>query len=359
MAYVNKFLEHLALETEGTLKSPHRLARFWDRLHAVRRDGGRARHARRSRCGRGREVQSTHHSAVHGQSRPLEAQVRALRSVPALKRYAGDQHTRRDMAVSTRSGSVGTSCSGRSAPTAFRPTVPSAFPTSGVWNTRVGCNGARIRTRSWSAISDRPSASARSTMPKTFASTVRLETSISWSRSRTNLAAEMARQFPPIDTARADRGRVLFYQYCAGCHETFKTDGRMRIYKLFSLDEVGTDPMTAINYERQVMLPDGTTRRFLAAALELSPRSRQRVIRSGTSMPRRSRNGSSARLEAAHSGIRHSARRSLTPTSGTIPAAARSTAPRRLSASGRRRRFYTMGQSRRSSICCGLLRTGR
>ena len=32
--------------------------------------------------------------------------------------------------------------------------------------------------------------------------------------------------FPPIDAARAERGRALFYEHCAGCHETFKTDGR-------------------------------------------------------------------------------------------------------------------------------------
>jgi hypothetical protein len=46
----------------------------------------------------------------------------------------------------------------------------------------------------------------------------------------------------------------------------------MRIYQLFSLDEVGTDPMTAINYERQVRLADGTVQAFPAAALGLIQR---------------------------------------------------------------------------------------
>ena len=50
----------------------------------------------------------------------------------------------------------------------------------------------------------------------------------------------------------------------------------MRIYQLFSLDEVGTDPMTAINFERQVMLADGTVQPFPAAALGLITRIKQK-----------------------------------------------------------------------------------
>ena len=38
MAYINKFLEHMASETEATFTSPQRLARFWDRVRAVRRE---------------------------------------------------------------------------------------------------------------------------------------------------------------------------------------------------------------------------------------------------------------------------------------------------------------------------------
>jgi RoxA-like, cytochrome c-like len=83
--------------------------------------------------------------------------------------------------------------------------------------------------------------------------------------------------FPPIDTAKAERGRALFYQDCAGCHETFKTDGLMRVYQLFPLSVVGTDPMTAINFERQVMLADGTVRTFPDAALDLITRIKQRA----------------------------------------------------------------------------------
>ena len=105
---------------------------------------------------------------------------------------------------------------------------------------------------------------------KTFESTVRLENLHQLEDAGLqDHAAEMARHIP-ADRHRACRPRRgLFYQYCAGCHETFKTDGRMRTYQLFSLDEVGTDPMTAINFERQVMLADGTILPFPSAALGL------------------------------------------------------------------------------------------
>ncbi len=115
---------------------------------------------------------------------------------------------------------------------------------------------------------------------KTFSSTVRIDNLHQLETLAYNIVPpKWPESFPPIDTARADRGRSLFYQYCAGCHETFKTDGRVRIYKLFSLDEVGTDPMTALNFERQVMLPDGTTRPFPSAALDLITRIKQKAYR--------------------------------------------------------------------------------
>ena len=114
--------------------------------------------------------------------------------------------------------------------------------------------------------------------PKTFESTVRLENLHqleTWpTRSRRRSGRTRSRR---SIQARADAGRALFYQHCAGCHETFKTDGRMRTYQLFSLDEVGTDPMTAINFERQVMLADGTILPFPAAALGLITQIKQKA----------------------------------------------------------------------------------
>jgi hypothetical protein len=78
--------------------------------------------------------------------------------------------------------------------------------------------------------------------------------------------------FPAIDHAKAERGRALFAEHCVECHETFKTDGAMRTYQLFQLAVVGTDPMTALSYEREVMLADGSVKTFPAAALDLVTR---------------------------------------------------------------------------------------
>jgi hypothetical protein len=75
--------------------------------------------------------------------------------------------------------------------------------------------------------------------------------------------------FPAVDAAKAERGRQKFVEYCAPCHETWKSEGAMRIYKLFSLAEVGTDPNTAINYERPVMTASGKVLPFPEAALGL------------------------------------------------------------------------------------------
>jgi hypothetical protein len=75
--------------------------------------------------------------------------------------------------------------------------------------------------------------------------------------------------FPPIDQARAARGKARFVEYCAPCHQSYETDGAMRIYKLFALQEVGTDPNTALNYEKPVKTADGRIVPFPYAALEL------------------------------------------------------------------------------------------
>jgi hypothetical protein len=113
---------------------------------------------------------------------------------------------------------------------------------------------------------------------KTFESTVRIENLHQLETLAYKITPpKWPDTFPPIDMARAERGRALFYQYCAGCHETFKTDGRIRTYQLFSLDEVGTDPMTAINFERQVMLADGTILPFPSAALGLITQIKQKA----------------------------------------------------------------------------------
>jgi cytochrome c peroxidase len=275
MAYINKFLEHLASETEATFKAPHRLARFWDRLRAVRRErraGGASADdvaADETFAGRIRHLFTSNRGL-------LEAQIAALRNVPTLKR---------SLAISTDEGYGRLDAFGIGRDELFGAIGANSLPADGpvsiphIWGMEYtgwlqwGANTNSVMERNIGqalgvgALLD----------AKTFESTVRLEDL----HQLEGLAYKITPPkwpdtFPAIDTARAERGRGLFYQYCAGCHETFKLDGRMRVYQLFSLDEVGTDPMTAINFERQVMLADGTTRAFPDAALDLITRVKQK-----------------------------------------------------------------------------------
>lgn len=64
--------------------------------------------------------------------------------------------------------------------------------------------------------------------------------------------------FPPVDQSKADQGRTLFTQHCAGCHETWTTTPTgLREYQLFALDHVKTDPSTATAFEAPVLTPSG------------------------------------------------------------------------------------------------------
>jgi hypothetical protein len=267
MVLVNQFLEDLAAETEKTLTAPHRLARFWDRLRAVRRErraGGAAVDPAED------ETMARRLSALFTSNRGLlESQVRALRNVPTLKR---------SLAISTEEGFGRLDAFGIGRDELFGAIGANSLPADApvslphIWGLEYtgwlqwGANTNSVMERNiGQALGVGALFDAR-----TFESTVRLENL----HALEELAYKISppawpSSFPPIDPARAARGRELFSQYCAGCHETFATDGRMRTYQLFPLAVVGTDPMTAINYERQVALADGSVRPFPAAALDL------------------------------------------------------------------------------------------
>jgi hypothetical protein len=277
MAYVNKFLEHLASETEATVKSPQRLARFWDRLRAVRRER-RAGGARDEADVAEDETFARRITELFTSNRGLlEAQVRALRNVPTLKR---------SLAISTDEGYGRLDAFGIGRDELFGAIGANSLPADApvsiphIWGMEYtgwlqwGANTNSVMERNIGqalgvgALFD----------AKTFESTVRIENLHQLETLAYKITPpKWPDTFPPIDMARAERGRALFYQYCAGCHETFKTDGRIRTYQLFSLDEVGTDPMTAINFERQVMLADGTILPFPSAALGLITQIKQKA----------------------------------------------------------------------------------
>ena len=278
MAYMNKFLEHLASETEATFLAPARLERFWDRLRAVRRERRGAGAARDEADVAEDETFTRRITQLLTSNRGLlEAQVRALRNVPTLKR---------SLAISTEEGYGRLDAFGIGRDELFGAIGANSLPADApvsiphIWGMEYtgwlqwGANTNSVMERNIGqalgvgALFD----------AKTFESTVRIDNLHQLETLAYKIKPpQWPEGFPAIDTARADRGRALFYQYCAGCHETFKTDGRVRTYQLFSLDEVGTDPMTAINFERQVMLADGTILPFPTAALGLITQIKQKA----------------------------------------------------------------------------------
>lgn len=72
--------------------------------------------------------------------------------------------------------------------------------------------------------------------------------------------------FPPVDQARAEAGRAAFINRCASCHETWTTTPTgMRVYQLFALNHVKTDPATATAFEAPVQTASGVQPFPLAA----------------------------------------------------------------------------------------------
>jgi hypothetical protein len=73
--------------------------------------------------------------------------------------------------------------------------------------------------------------------------------------------------FGAIDQAKAARGRELYDRQCATCHEKpfAVTPSGLVVYQLFTLQEMGTSPLVATNFDDTVVV-DGKTTRFAAAA---------------------------------------------------------------------------------------------
>jgi hypothetical protein len=105
---------------------------------------------------------------------------------------------------------------------------------------------------------------------KGFTSTVRLDNLHAMEELQYKLTAPQwpAELLGPIDRAKAERGKAVFDRTCALCHETYKKNGKLNEYQLFALDVVGTDPSTAINFERMVMTAEGP-KPFGTAAFEI------------------------------------------------------------------------------------------
>jgi mono/diheme cytochrome c family protein len=76
--------------------------------------------------------------------------------------------------------------------------------------------------------------------------------------------------FPAVDQAKAATGKELYGTMCASCHEKWETTPTgLRVYQLYSLEEAGTDPAVAVNFEKPVRTASGKMQGFPDAAFAI------------------------------------------------------------------------------------------
>ncbi|MBD3675833.1 MAG: hypothetical protein HUJ26_20180 [Planctomycetaceae bacterium] len=76
--------------------------------------------------------------------------------------------------------------------------------------------------------------------------------------------------FGDVDQELAKRGEKLYMEHCADCHTPEGVDEKgLQVVKLFTLEEMGTDPLDATNYDRVVYKEDGSTIGFSKAIASL------------------------------------------------------------------------------------------
>jgi hypothetical protein len=279
MAYVNKFIVDMLTETERTLASPRRLSRFWQRVRdarAARRalgvagEAGEAPAPDEGTWARIKELVTENRGLLHGK-------IAALRAVPTLKAAATistlDGYGRTDAFGVGRNELFGTillNGAPSDAPVSFPHTWGMEYTGWLQWGANTNSVMERNIGQSLGvgAVFD----------PATGKSSVNLENLHAMEQLTYKLRAPAWPEgFPAVDAARAERGRQRYVEYCAPCHETWESDGAMRIYKLFSLNEVGTDPNTALNYEKPVKTTDGRVLPFPYAALTLIKQVKQQA----------------------------------------------------------------------------------
>jgi processive rubber oxygenase RoxA-like protein len=278
MAMINAFLTDLATETQATLTSPRRLVRFWDRVRTVRA-------ARRARS---RET-----DVVAEDERPLRRIIGLLTKnrdlvqarLTALKTIASLKHSLR---ISTQEGYGRLDAFGIGRDELFGAIPGNSLPANApvsfphIWGMEYtgwlqwGANTNSVMERNIGqalgvgALVD----------PNTYESTLRIDNLHHLEQLAYKIEPpHWPASFPAIDRERAEQGKTLFVQNCAPCHQTYGTDGPMRTYQLFSVAETGTDPLTAINFELPVALPDGSVRPFPDAAFDLIENIKARAYR--------------------------------------------------------------------------------
>jgi hypothetical protein len=269
MAYVNRFITDMFDQTSATLKSPRRLSRFWRRVRE-------ARAARRAlgRAGEPPRLRLLQASADEVPEDPPPDEGLWARAMELFTQNRGLLESRiavatkvlpvlnTSLAIATPDGygrndafGVGRiELFGATAGNAVPPDAPVSFPhTWGMAYTgwlQWGANTNSVMERNIGqalgvgAVVD----------PGDWSSSVNVVNLNRMEHLTYKLKAPAwPAAFPAVDAAKAERGRQRFTEYCAGCHEEWTSRGAMRDYKLFALSRVGTDPNTALNYEKNVM----------------------------------------------------------------------------------------------------------
>ncbi len=260
MVLINKFLEDLGAETANTLKSPRRLLRFWERVRAVRRERRAA-----AKAGDPDPLAPDEHlleRLLHAftQNRGLlHAKIATLKNIPLLKASIAISepvgYGRLDAFGVGRDEFFG-GVPGNSLPPDAPVSLPHIWGLSHTGWLQWGANTNSVMERN---IGQALGVGAVFN-PKTYESSIKIENLHQLEGFASKLQPPTWPQFfPSVDRARAERGRALYYSkgFCADCHEKWTEDGPLplRVYQLFPLDEVGTDPLTAIAFERLVKVP--------------------------------------------------------------------------------------------------------
>jgi len=267
MVLVNLMLKDMAGEMEKTFKNPRRLTRFWKRVHEIRK-ARRAANDGDDPAGPD-ETFIRRAWGVFTENRDLlEAQVGVLRLLPGLN-LSLSMATHEGFGRIDAFGIGRDELMGEIPGNLIPPDAPVSFPH--IWG--LAYTGWLQWGANTNSVMERNIGQALGVgalRDKNYSSTVRLDNL----HKMEDFAYKLQPPawpgfFPAIDTAKAARGEKLFTEYCAVCHEKWNQDGLMRNYQLHTLAEVGTDPLTAIAFERTVMLADGTTQPFSTASYDI------------------------------------------------------------------------------------------
>ncbi len=280
MALINNFLQDMATETEHTLGSPRRLVRFWERVHTIRAE----------RRARGREAGVT--TPDEGKIRRVlgmltnnrdlvKARLDALKTVASLVRFL-DISTKEGYGRLDAFGIGRDELFGSVKANSMPANAPVSFPH--IWGMEY--TGWLQWGANTNSVMDRNIGQALGVGalfdPKSFDSTVNVRNLHKLEQFAYKLTPpSWPTTFPAIDAARAAKGKTLFVDHCAPCHETYKTDGEMRTYQLFSVTQTGTDPAAALDFEIPVKNLTGTVQPFPYAARDLITQIKQRAYAEG------------------------------------------------------------------------------